>query len=198
LSTQSFVIILIFDENMETKNVKSTELATLAGGCFWCLEAIFQQLKGVTKVVSGYSNGDIEKPTYKQVCTGLTGYAEVVQIEFEPGVISFETLLDVFWNIHDPTTLNRQGNDVGTQYRSGIYVHNVDQQVRAEAAKATLEKSGLYNNAVVTEILPVQNFYSAEIYHQNYYSLNSNQPYCSAVIGPKLAKFKKLFSEKMI
>jgi len=182
---------------MDTKNGKIKELATLAGGCFWCLEAVFQQLRGVEKVVSGFSNGLIEKPTYREVCTGMTGYAEVIQIEFDPNIISFDTLLNVFWNIHDPTTLNRQGNDVGTQYRSGIYFHNEEQQEIAEASKVAAEAAGLYSGAIVTEILPIQNFFSADVYHQNYYNLNSKQPYCTAVIGPKLAKFKKLFGEKI-
>lgn len=192
---QTFVIILIFDEIMDTNGMKSTEFATLAGGCFWCLEAVFQQLKGVKKVVSGYSNGQVEKPTYKEVCTGLTGYAEVVQIEYDPAIIEFETLLEVFWNIHDPTTLNRQGNDIGTQYRSGIYFVNEDQQRRANAMKLSL--TGLFDEPIVTEILLLENFFPAETYHQNYYNLNSNQPYCSAVIGPKLAKFKKLFADRI-
>jgi len=182
---------------METKNIKDTEVITLGGGCFWCIEAVFQQLKGVDKVVSGYCNGLVENPTYKEVCTGMTGYVEVIQITYQPAVISFEVLLNVFWNIHDPTTLNRQGNDVGTQYRSGIYFHNEEQKAKAEASKAAIGASGLYNDAIVTEIVPVQKFYAAEVYHQNYYNLNSNQPYCSAIIGPKLAKFKKLFAEKV-
>jgi len=177
--------------------MKSTELATLGGGCFWCTEAVFQQLKGVEKVVSGYSNGLVEKPTYKEVCTGMTGYVEVIQIEYKPAVISFETLLEVFWNVHDPTTLNRQGNDVGTQYRSGIYFHNEKQQMEAEASKIRVVENNLYSKPIVTEILPIQKFFPAETYHQNYYNLNISQPYCSAVIGPKLAKFKKLFSEKI-
>jgi len=182
---------------METNSAKSTELITLGGGCFWCTEAIFQQLKGVEKVVSGYSNGQVENPTYKEVCTGLTGYVEVIQLEYDSTIISLETLLEIFWNIHDPTTLNRQGNDVGTQYRSGIYFHNAEQQKQAEASKAAIAKSGLFSNKIVTEILPIQRFYPAEMYHQNYYNLNSNQSYCSAIIGPKLAKFKKLFAENI-
>ncbi len=169
-----------------------TETATFATGCFWCTEAIFDQLEGVEKVISGYSGSQTENPTYKQVCGGQTGHAECVQIIYDPSKITFDELLEVFWQVHDPTTLNRQGADVGTQYRSAIFYHNEEQKQKAEKYKAELDKSGAFNKPLVTEIAPASKFYPAENYHQEYYELikNSN-PYCTMVIRPKLDKFKK-------
>ena len=173
------------------------ETATLGAGCFWCIEAIFQDLKGVHEVISGYSGGTVENPTYQQVCTGATGHAEVIQISFDPKVISFEDLLYVFWRTHDPTTLNRQGADTGTQYRSAIFYNSEEQQAIAEKSKQETDVSGLWPNPIVTEIVPLSNFYVAEEYHQNYYRLNPNQPYCQVIINPKLGKFKKEFGDKL-
>ena len=173
------------------------QLATFGSGCFWCTEAIFQNLTGVEKVESGYSGGKVKNPTYKEVCSGLTGHAEVIQLTFNPSVISFEELLEVFWKTHDPTTLNRQGADEGTQYRSAIFYHTPEQKELAEKYKKKLDASGAFDNAIVTEITPFTVFYKAEDYHQNYYNLNGNVPYCSFVIKPKLEKFKKVFGEKI-
>jgi len=173
------------------------ETATLGGGCFWCVEAIYLDLKGVHAVVSGYAGGAIENPTYQQVCTGTTGHAEVTQITFDPEVISFEDLLYVFWRTHDPTTLNRQGADVGPQYRSVIFYHDNEQKNIAERSKQETDASGLWPNPIVTEIAPFRNFYEAEDYHQNYYRVNPNQPYCRAVIDPKVQKFRKAFQDKL-
>ena len=173
------------------------ETATFGSGCFWCTEAVFQQLKGVTSVVSGYSGGNVENPTYKQVVTGRTGHAEVCQIEFDPERISFKDLLEVFFNTHDPTTLNRQGNDVGTQYRSVIFYHSEDQRRIAEIVKAELDKSGTWKNPIVTEIVPFEKFYEAEDYHQNYFRNNPDQGYCRVVIAPKIEKFEKVFKLKI-
>ena len=173
------------------------EIATLGAGCFWCIEAVFQAVKGVHQVVSGYAGGAVENPTYRQVCSGTTGHAEVAQITFEPQVISFEDVLYIFWRTHDPTTLNRQGGDVGTQYRSAIFYHNEEQKTIAEKSKQETDASGLWPNPIVTEIVPFRKFYKAEVYHQNYYRLNPNQPYCTFVIDPKLQKFKKEFREKL-
>jgi peptide-methionine (S)-S-oxide reductase len=173
------------------------DTATLANGCFWCTEAIFQQLKGVQKVTSGYSGGQIVNPTYKEVCTGTTGHAECIQIVFDPSQISFDELLEVFWQTHDPTTLNRQGNDEGPQYRSAVFYHNEEQKKKAEHYKTELGKSGAFNNPIVTEISPYINFYKAENYHQDYYNNNGSQPYCYFVIKPKLEKFQKVFKDKI-
>lgn len=173
------------------------EVATLGAGCFWCVEAVFQDLKGVQKVVSGYAGGSVHNPTYQQVCTGRTGHAEVAQITFDPNVISFEQLLDVFWRTHDPTTLNRQGADVGAQYRSAIFYHSDAQKAIAERSKRETDASGLWSDPIVTEIAPLTDFYAAEDYHQNYYKSNSNQPYCRAVIDPKMRKLKKEFADKL-
>jgi peptide-methionine (S)-S-oxide reductase len=173
------------------------EMATLGGGCFWCLEAIYQNIKGVHSVVSGYTGGAIENPTYKQVCSGTTGHAEVVQLTYDPEIISFEDLLYIFWRIHDPTTLNRQGADVGTQYRSIILYHDEAQKAIAEKSKREAGASGLWPNPIVTEIAPLGDFYKAEAYHQNYYRSNSYQPYCRAVIDPKVRKFRKEFQERL-
>lgn len=176
---------------------KGMALATFGNGCFWCTEAIFQQLKGVTKVVSGYAGGKVKNPSYKEVCTGVTGHAEVIQITYDPAVISYPELLEVFWQTHDPTTLNRQGADVGTQYRSVVFYHSEEQKQLAESYKKKLDESGAFDNPIVTEISPLTEYYPAEDYHQNYYKLNGSAPYCSYVIQPKLEKFKKVFKEKL-
>jgi peptide-methionine (S)-S-oxide reductase len=173
------------------------ETATLAGGCFWCLEAVFDRLRGVESVVSGYSGGERPHPTYQQVCGGKTGHAEVVQVEFDPGETSFRDLLRVFFTIHDPTTLNRQGADVGTQYRSAIFYHSPEQKRIAEEVVAELEAAKLWGRPIVTEITPFQAFYPAEDYHQQYYERNGEQPYCQMVIAPKVAKFRKAFVEQL-
>ncbi|MBI2873429.1 MAG: peptide-methionine (S)-S-oxide reductase MsrA [Chloroflexi bacterium] len=167
------------------------EIATLAGGCFWCLEAVFEQLRGVERVVPGYSGGHIVGPSYEQVCTGTTGHAEAVQVTFDPQVISYRELLDVFFAIHDPTTLDRQGPDVGTQYRSAIFYHDPQQKATADQAIADLRTSGTWKRPIVTEITPFTAFYQAEAYHREYYRQNPAQPYCQVVIAPKVAKFRK-------
>jgi peptide-methionine (S)-S-oxide reductase len=172
-------------------------LATFGAGCFWCVEATFQQLKGVSSVVSGYSGGNVENPTYEQVCTGTTGHAEVCQIEYDPEIISFEELLEILFEIHDPTTPNRQGNDVGTQYRSAIFYHNEKQKKIAEKVIEELNAKGIWKNPIVTEITPLTHFYKAKDYHQNYFRNNPNQPYCRVVIKPKLQKFEKTFKLKL-
>jgi len=173
------------------------ETATFGNGCFWCTEAIFKSLKGVETVESGYAGGHVKNPTYREVCTGETGHAEVIQITFDPAVISFRELLEVFWETHDPTTLNRQGADVGTQYRSAIFYHSPQQKEIAEKYKAELNKENVFNKPVVTEITPFDKFYKAENYHQDYYNNNSSQGYCQIVIVPKLEKFRKVFKDKL-
>ncbi len=173
------------------------DTATFATGCFWCTEAIFQRLKGVVKVISGYSGGKIANPTYEEVCTGTTGHAECCQIIYDPSKISFEELLAAFWKTHDPTTLNRQGNDVGTQYRSAIFYHNEKQKELAEHYKKELDSSGAFNKPIVTLLEPYKIFYSAENYHDNYYNENRNQAYCRFVIQPKVEKFEKVFKDKL-
>ena len=175
----------------------NTETATLAGGCFWCLEAAFQDLKGVSKVQSGYAGGHVPHPSYEQVCTGTTDHAEVVQITFDPTVVSFEDLLHVFFTIHDPTTLNRQGEDVGTQYRSAIFYHTPEQQATAERVIRELAAEGLWDDPVVTMVQPFEAFYPAEEYHRDYYRRNPNKGYCRAVIAPKVAKVRKLYFDKL-
>lgn len=170
---------------------------TLGGGCFWCLEAAFKELKGVVQVESGYSGGTTENPTYKQVCEGNTGHAEVIQIRYNPEKISFEDLLNVFFSIHDPTSLNRQGADIGTQYRSVVYYHDETQKITIESKIKDLNRIGLWPNPIVTEITKYQNFYKAEDYHQDYFKNNANQPYCQVVIAPKIGKFRKEFFEKL-
>ena len=170
------------------------EVATFGSGCFWCTEAIFQQLDGVTSVVSGYSGGETADPTYEHICSGTTGHAEVVQITYEPNTISFDQLLEVFWKTHDPTTPNQQGQDVGTQYRSVIFYHTEQQRERAEHIKDNLDAAGTFDAPIVTQIVPCQKFYPAEGYHQNYYRQNPAQPYCALVIQPKLDKFRTVFS----
>lgn len=176
----------------------NTSVATLANGCFWCTEAIFSSLNGVKTVTPGYSGGHTENPTYKEVCTGNTGHAECLQIVFDPAIISFDELLEVFWKTHDPTTLNRQGGDVGTQYRSAVFFHTPEQQELAEKYKAALDASGAYPDPVVTEITPFEKFYPAEDYHQQYFANNENSnPYCKLVVRPKVDKFKKVFAGKL-
>ena len=175
----------------------STSLATLGGGCFWCLEAVYQQLEGVQRVVSGYAGGHVANPTYEQVCGKKTGHAEVVQLTFDPAIVSYRDILEVFFSIHDPTTTDRQGNDVGPQYRSVIFYHDDEQRRVAEEIVAELGAEHAYEEPVVTEIKPLDAFYAAEQYHQNYYSQNSAQPYCAFVISPKIAKFRKKFAERL-
>lgn len=175
-----------------------TDTTILAAGCFWCIEAVFQQLRGVVSVTSGYTGGHLRNPTYKEVCTGLTGHAEAARIVFDPSVISFDELLEVFWKTHDPTTLNRQGADVGTQYRSAVFYLDEDQREKAIRYKKKLNESGAFDNPVVTEITPFDGkFYVAEDYHQNYYNQNNGQPYCRMVIRPKLEKFQQVFQDKL-
>jgi len=173
------------------------ETTTLGGGCFWCVEAIYQDVKGVHSVVSGYAGGHVKNPTYEQVCTKTTGHAEVTQLAFDPDVISFEDILYIFWRTHDPTTLNRQGADVGPQYRSVIFYHDDEQKRIAEKSKAETDASNLWKDPIVTEISPITEFYKAEDYHQNFYRSNPYQPYCRAVIDPKVRKFRKSFQEKL-
>jgi peptide-methionine (S)-S-oxide reductase len=174
-----------------------SDTITLGAGCFWCVEAVFQNLKGVEKVTSGYSGGTVKNPSYKEVCTGTTGHAEVCQIVYDPKVLSFPEILEVFWKTHDPTTLNRQGNDVGTQYRSAIFYHTEEQRKLAEEYKEKVNRSGAYDNPIVTEIVPFKVFYPAEDYHQGYFNQNGEQPYCQYVIQPKVDKFKKVFKDKL-
>lgn len=181
----------------EKKDQSGLQLATFGNGCFWCTEAIFQQLNGVEKVVSGYSGGKVKNPTYKEVCSGLTGHAEVIQITYDPKKITFEELLEAFWQTHDPTTLNRQGADVGTQYRSAVFFHTEDQKRLATEYRKKLDESGAFDSPIVTEITAFTEFYPAEDYHQNYFNLNGEAPYCSYVIQPKVDKFKKVFKSKL-
>ncbi|HWJ89462.1 MAG TPA: peptide-methionine (S)-S-oxide reductase MsrA [Flavisolibacter sp.] len=183
---------------INARNSEKTDTATFATGCFWCTEAIFDELNGVLRVTSGYSGGEVPNPTYKQVCTGETGHAECVQVVYEPEKISYDELLEVFFEVHDPTSLNRQGADVGTQYRSAIFYHNAEQKQKAEYYKNELNKEGAYNKPIVTEIVPFTKFYPAEDYHQQYYENNKNtNPYCAVVIRPKLEKFEKVFGKKL-
>jgi len=185
--------ILKTDKNMESQ----LDTITLGAGCFWCVEAVFQNLKGVEKVTSGYSGGFIKNPAYKEVCMGTTGHAEVCQIIYNSSVITLPEILEVFWGTHDPTTLNRQGNDVGTQYRSAIFYHNDEQKEIAEHYKVELNKNKAFDNPIVTEITAYTNFYPAENYHQDYFNLNGEEPYCRFVIQPKVDKLKKLFKDKI-
>jgi len=177
--------------------MSQTQTATLAGGCFWCLEAVFDNLKGVTDVVSGYTGGSTVNPTYQQVCTGTTGHAEAVQITFEPAVISFRDLLEIFFSIHDPTTLNRQGADIGTQYRSAIFYHTDEQKKTAEDVIRELTEEKIWDNPIVTEINKYVTFYPAEDYHQEYFAHNPGQGYCQMVVAPKVAKFRKKFADRL-
>jgi peptide-methionine (S)-S-oxide reductase len=176
---------------------KKTDTATFGTGCFWCTEAVFQELKGVLKATSGYTGGTVANPSYEAVCSGTTGHAEALQIVYDPTVITYDELLEVFWEAHDPTSLNKQGNDVGTQYRSAIFYHNEEQQQKAEHYKAELNKSGAYDKPIVTEIAAFTKFYPAEDYHQNYYNTHGSQPYCYLVIRPKVEKFEKVFKNKL-
>jgi peptide-methionine (S)-S-oxide reductase len=173
------------------------EIATLANGCFWCTEAIFKMVKGIGKIIPGYSGGITEKPSYHEVCSGTTGHAESIQLEYDPKIISFKKILDIFWLTHDPTTLNRQGNDVGTQYRSAIFYHDEKQKEIAEESKYDIEKAGVYKDAIVTEITPFKNFYPAEDYHKNYYENHKDDPYCNFVINPKLQKLLHHFGNEL-
>lgn len=169
------------------------ESATFGGGCFWCIESVFREVKGVESIYSGYSGGESLNPTYREVCSGASGHAEVVQIEFNPQIISFSEILNIFWSIHDPTTLNRQGADIGTQYRSVIFYHNEEQKNIAIKSREELEKSEIYSDKIITEISPLKEFFKAEEYHQNYFNLNPNEGYCQFVIKPKIEKFRKKF-----
>lgn len=182
---------------MKTSDLKNLELATFGNGCFWCTEAIFEQLEGVYNVEAGYAGGQVKNPSYKEVCTGNTGHAEVIRLGYDPKVISYRELLDVFFNTHDPTTLNRQGADVGTQYRSAIFYHNDEQKAEAEKMIADLEKAQVFDQKIVTEITAINNYYVAENYHQDYYNNNKNAGYCRAVINPKLEKFLKQYKTKL-
>ncbi len=181
----------------KTLENKGFSVATLGGGCFWCLEAVFEQLRGVERVESGYSGGTAADPTYRQVCTGTTGHAEVVQVIFDPAVLSFREVLEVFFATHDPTTLNRQGADVGTQYRSAIFYHSPEQKRVAEGLIAELNAAAIWDRPIVTQVVPFEKFYRAEDYHQGYYRANPEQGYCQVVINPKLAKFRKQFAAKL-
>jgi len=194
-----FAIIATAGYAQKEKKMESGDLkkATFGAGCFWCTEAVFLNVKGVQKVVSGYSGGKVKNPSYREVCTGMTGHAEVTQITYDPKVVSFEDLLEVFWNTHDPTTLNRRGADEGTQYRSAVFYTDEQEKKIAEEYKKQLEASHVYKNPIVTEISPLINFYPAEDYHQNYFELNPNQSYCQYVIRPKVEKFKKQFASKL-
>jgi peptide-methionine (S)-S-oxide reductase len=178
-------------------NLANMDTITLGAGCFWCVEAVFQEVNGVVSVTSGYMGGHVKNPSYKEVCAGTTGHAEVAQIVFDPAVVSVDEVLEVFWQTHDPTTLNRQGADVGTQYRSAVFYHNDHQRQRAEHYKAELDRSGAFRGPIVTEITPASTFYVAEDYHQNYYAENGEQGYCQMVIRPKLEKFRKVFADKV-
>lgn len=199
------IIITIFAGRNSEKQKKENKMtlennlqtATFGSGCFWCTEAIFDRVEGVKSVTSGYSGGTVANPSYKQVCTGTTGHAEVIQLTFDPKKVSYDELLEIFWKTHDPTTLNRQGADVGTQYRSVIFYHNEEQKNKAEKYKAELDKAGIWKNPIVTQIVPFTNFYEAEDYHQEYYENNPNQSYCSLVITPKVEKFEKVFKDKL-
>jgi peptide-methionine (S)-S-oxide reductase len=180
-----------------TMTDKQLEVATLGGGCFWCLDAIYRDVHGVDQVISGYSGGHVVNPTYEQVCGKKTGHAEVVQVRFDPDIISYEDILYIFWRIHDPTTPNRQGNDVGPQYRSAIYTHTPEQQAAAEQSRAQAEAEKVWPNPIVTEIEPFETFYPAEEYHQDYFNRNPNQGYCVYVIDPKMRKFRKSFADRL-
>jgi peptide-methionine (S)-S-oxide reductase len=175
-----------------------SEIATLAGGCFWCLDAVYRLLKGVSKVESGYAGGQVDHPTYKQVCTGTTGHAEVVRITFDPSVMSYRDLLGVFFTIHDPTTLNRQGGDIGPQYRSAIFYHTDEQKQTAEEVIAQVARDRIWDDPIVTEVAPIEKYFEAETYHQDYYAGNQEQPYCAVVIAPKVAKARKKFLDRLV
>lgn len=187
-----------YTKNNSNKQVNmNTDTAILAGGCFWCLDAVYRQMEGIVSIECGYANGKIKNPTYKEVCSGLTGHAEVTQLVFDTKKTNYAEILTVFWKIHDPTTLNRQGNDIGTQYRSGIYYRNDAQKDIALKSREAAVESKLWDDPIVTEIVPLVCYYPAEEYHQDYYSNNPDQPYCVAVVGEKAAKFRKLFADKL-
>ena len=173
------------------------EIATLAGGCFWCLEAVYNELKGIEEVISGYTGGKIANPSYESVCSGRTGHAEAIHIKFNPKVISYKELLEIFFTIHDPTTLNRQGNDIGTQYRSSIFYHSLEQKLTAETVIAEIEKLKIWDKPIVTELKPFDVFYAAEEHHQRFYERNPNQGYCQVIIAPKVSKFRKKYFSKL-
>lgn len=209
MSLKSFSLLAVFatfgvlsampadaeDAALPEKSGGKTALATFGGGCFWCTEAVYDLTEGVQSAVSGYAGGSTVNPTYEAVCTGKTGHAEVVQVEYDPSVISYEKLLEIFFRTHDPTTLNQQGADVGTQYRSVIYYHDDEQKQIAERVKIALKASGAFNKPIVTEISPIETFYPAEDYHQEYFAKNPNQGYCRMVVGPKVAKYRKAFAD---
>lgn len=209
INRSSVFLLFIYLISCNTTNVESKELIktniiqqamdtiTFGAGCFWCVEAIFSDLNGVESVVSGYAGGTVKNPSYKEVCTGNTGHAEVCQVTYNPTIITFKELLEVFWQVHDPTTLNRQGGDVGTQYRSAIFYHNQEQKEIAEEFKKVLNNEKVFPNPIVTEITAFTNFYPAEDYHQDYFELNGEQPYCKAVVRPKLEKFRTIFKDKL-
>lgn len=200
-----FIFISLFSSSSQSQHTNQSNMESsvnldtcvIAGGCFWCLDAVYQNMEGIEKIECGYSNGLVKNPTYKEVCTGRTQCAEVVRLFFNPSKTSYEEILTVFWRIHNPTTLNRQGNDVGTQYRSGIYFTNDEQKEIALKSKLAVEESGLWIDPIVTEIIPLKDFSVAEDYHQNYFENNPSQPYCVYVVGEKVDKFKKLFKEKL-
>lgn len=197
MTLKLLIVNLLLFSAFTNQNKNKMEIATFGGGCFWCTEAVFKELKGVESVTSGYSGGHVINPAYREVTSGKTGHAEVIEIEFDPAVISFQELLEVFWATHDPTTLNRQGADVGPQYRSVIFYHNEAQKEIAEKIKQKLNDEKVFDKPVVTEITPWENFYRAENYHQDYYENNPNQGYCQFVIVPKLDKFRKIFQDKL-
>jgi peptide-methionine (S)-S-oxide reductase len=182
---------------MSQTNQSAKEITTLGGGCFWCLEAVYDQLKGIERIESGYMGGAVKNPSYRQICTGTTGHAEVVQLTFDPNEIEFKELLQIFFTVHDPTTLNRQGADVGTQYRSAIFYHTPEQKESAEEVIAELEAQKIWQNPIVTEVVPLEPFYKAEDYHQDYYLRNPNQGYCRVVVAPKVAKTRQYFFNKL-
>jgi peptide-methionine (S)-S-oxide reductase len=182
---------------MSSNNLPALEVATLGGGCFWCLEAVYTELKGVLKVESGYSGGHVKNPSYENVCSDETGHAEVVQVTFDPTIITYREILQVFFSVHDPTTLNRQGADIGTQYRSVIFYHDDNQKRIAQEVTKEIEKSNIWGHKIVTELVPLVEFFKAEEYHQNYFENNPNQPYCQVVVAPKVAKFRKQYFDKL-
>jgi peptide-methionine (S)-S-oxide reductase len=188
---------LAFEQRRQAMTAHQIEVATLAGGCFWCLDGVFRDLKGVEKVESGYAGGQYQNPSYRDVCSGMTGHAEVVQITFDPSVISFRDLLGVFFTIHDPTTLNRQGGDVGTQYRSAVFYHSPEQQETAEQVIDELNRNKVWDDPIVTQVVSYTNYFPAEAYHQNYFAQNPDQPYCRVVIAPKVAKFRKMYLDRL-
>jgi len=189
---------IVNEEARPSSTSSELELATLGGGCFWCLEAVFEQLRGVKEVVSGYSGGTVPDPSYQQICGGRTGHAEVVQVAFDPHVLSYRDILEVYFDIHDPTTLNRQGADVGPQYRSVIFYHDGDQKRIAERVIEELNQAGIWDRPIVTEVVPLETFYAAEPYHQEYFQRNPGQPYCRAVVAPKVAKLRRRHRPKLV